>query len=273
MKSAATVTASFLLMLASSWSFAAPVPVIEITETPVAPSTGGRTQSLQVQPGGGISVQNELIFTLQQLQDEVRMLRGALEEQQHKISRLEQQQLDRYRDVDRRLSLLMSAVPDDALQAAQGGPSTPEPSATDSTSVPMPSPAPAPTAAAGQADTAAYDAAYGHVRQREFDRAETALELFLRDHANSSLVPNAWYWLGEVKLAQGKVEAAGSAFNQVLTAYPGNAKAADALYKLAVLADRGGDRAMARQLMQRVQNEYPQSSAAGLARSFLSTQQ
>jgi len=95
----------------------------------------------------------------------------------------------------------------------------------------------------------------------------------LRDHSDSSLVPNAWYWLGEVKLAQGKVEAAGSAFNQVLTSYPRNAKAADALYKLAVLADRGGDRATARQLMQRVQNEYPQSSAAGLARSFLATQQ
>lgn len=271
MKSAATVTTSFLLMLASSWSFAAPVPVIEITETPVASSAGGRAQSLQVQPGGGISVQNELVFTLQQLQDEVRMLRGALEEQQHKINRLEQQQLDRYRDVDRRLSLLMNAVPDDALLAAQGGQSASEPPTSDTANTPAP--APVPPAASGQDDTAAYDLAYGHVRQREFDRAEAALELFLRDHSDSSLVPNAWYWLGEVKLAQGKVEAAGSAFNQVLTSYPRNAKAADALYKLAVLADRGGDRATARQLMQRVQNEYPQSSAAGLARSFLATQQ
>jgi tol-pal system protein YbgF len=122
-------------------------------------------------------------------------------------------------------------------------------------------------------DAAAYDKAYSHVRQREFDQAEKSFELFLNDYPNSSLVPNAWYWLGEVKLAQGKVEAATSAFNQVVTGYPGHAKAADALYKLGVLSERGGDGAAARALMKRVQDEYPQTSAAGLARSFLSNQQ
>ncbi|MET3998928.1 tol-pal system protein YbgF [Marinobacterium sp. MBR-109] len=271
MKSAATAKATVLLVLASSWSYAAPVPVIEITETPVASRTGG-TQSLQVQSTGGVSVQNELLFSLQQLQDEVRMLRGALEEQQHKLERLEQQQRERYRDMDRRISLLMSAMPDDALLTAQTAleqsqPTVKVPDAAENAATDTSAERPA------ASDTAAYDKAYSHVRQREFDQAEKAFELFLNDYQNSALVPNAWYWLGEVKLAQGKVEAAGSAFNQVITGYPVHAKAADALYKLGVLAERGGDGATAKSLMQRVQNEYPQSSAAGLARSFLSNQQ
>lgn len=271
MKSAATAKATVLLVLASSWSYAAPVPVIEITETPVVPRTGG-TQPLQVQSAAGYSVQNELLFSLQQLQDEVRMLRGALEEQQHKVERLEQQQRERYRDMDRRISLLMSAVPDDALLAAQSNQEQPKPTAG------LPNVADnaelnASVEGVTAGDAAAYDKAYSHVRQREFDQAEKSFELFLNDYPNSSLVPNAWYWLGEVKLAQGKVEAATSAFNQVVTGYPGHAKAADALYKLGVLSERGGDGAAARALMKRVQDEYPQTSAAGLARSFLSNQQ
>lgn len=274
MKSAATAKATVLLVLASSWSYAAPVPVIEITETPVAPRTGG-TQSLQVQGTGGYSVQNELLFSLQQLQDEVRTLRGALEEQQHKLERLEQQQRERYRDMDRRISLLMSAMPDDTLLAAQGSQASPDQSLQtgDSSEAAGTNAANNPVTGAVEDDTVAYDQAYSHVREREYDRAEKAFELFLSEHQNSALVPNAWYWLGEVKLAQSKVEAATNAFNQVITGYPGHAKAADALYKLGVLAGRGGDGSAARALMQRVQDEYPQTSAAGLARSFLSNQQ
>lgn len=275
MRHAATVQAAVLLMLASSCSGADPVPVIEITEATAGSLAGGQVQSSQLTAAGKNPLQHEMLFTLQQLQDEVRMLRGALEEQQYKVARLEQQQRERYRDMDRRISLLMAAMPEEALLAAQSELSSPaEP--PESTPVSSDTDKPADNTAKATAATegsGAYDRAYALVRQRDYLQAEQALEAFLAEFPDSKLVPNAWYWLGEVKLAQGKSEAAAQAFNQVIAGYPDHAKSADALYKLGVLAQRGGDHVRSQQLMQRVLDEYPQTSAAGLARSFLTTQQ
>ena len=276
----ATARVAALLMLASSWSSAAPVPVIEITDATGAPLAGGQANLSGPAVSARNSVQQEMLFTLQQLQDEVRSLRGKVEEQEYRLKQMEQEQRERYRDMDRRISLLMAAVPEEALLAAQNelnSAAQPAPSGegspvsgTAGTASAVDNAVDNESAALGEQD--AYDQAYGQVRQRNYARAEASLDAFLRQYPDSSLAPNAWYWLGEVKLAQGKSEAAAQAFNQVLTAYPDHAKSADALYKLGVLAQRGGDRARAQALMQRVLNEYPQTAAAGLARSFLTTQ-
>lgn len=267
--------AALLLATVPSWSSAAPVSVIEITDATGAPLAGEPVGTVRSAAVGRNSVQQEMLFTLQQLQDEVRTLRGKLEEQEYRLKQMEQEQRERYRDMDRRISLLMAAIPEEALLAAQtelnarAQPDTTEDSQGSSDAGAAP-------AAGGETATlseqAAYDQAHAHIRERNYIQAEASLETFLRQYPDSTLVPNAWYWLGEVKLAQGKSEAAAQAFNQVLTSYPNHAKSADALYKLGVLAQRGGDRTRAQELMQRVLNEYPQTAAAGLARSFLTTQ-
>src|SRR5690606_25900639 len=46
-----------------------------------------------------------------QMQQEVSMLRGLLEEQEYRLKKLEQDQLDRYQDIDRRLSALSAGSP------------------------------------------------------------------------------------------------------------------------------------------------------------------
>ena len=53
------------------------------------------------------SANSELVLLLQQLQAEVRQLRGEIETQQYRLQKLEKEQLDRYRDMDRRLSSLV----------------------------------------------------------------------------------------------------------------------------------------------------------------------
>ncbi len=50
------------------------------------------------------SVQGELFMQLQQMQDELARLRGTLEEQQNQIQQLKQESLERYQDLDRRIS-------------------------------------------------------------------------------------------------------------------------------------------------------------------------
>jgi tol-pal system protein YbgF len=278
MKSLVTVGAALLLALTSLCSRAAdPVPVIEISPPPVAPGAAG--QPSPARRGAGVSVQNELLLTLQQMQDEIRALRGALEAQQHKLERLERLQRERYRDMDRRLGLLISTLPEGAAPASpqaspQGEAGAPAavPERTDAAAGADTTAGADATDSAAMSDGAAYDNAYRYVREREFVQAEEALAQFLTRYPDSALLPNAWYWIGEVKLALGKEEAATDAFNQVISRFPTHPKAADALYKLGLLAQRGGDGALARRLMQQLQEQFPQSSAAGLARSFLSNQ-
>lgn len=263
---------------------AAPVTVVEI-------SNAGAGSAAATQPRA-LSAQNEMFFMLQQLQDEVRSLRGIIEQQQYRIDQLEAQQRDRYRDMDKRISLLFQQLPEGAALAAspdQPPAATTGPAVTGDATSPMPQnpmpqdPMPQSRESQAQAkpvgsaagtsvsadENAAYDAAFAKVRSREFAQAETALENFIRQYPASGLQPNAWYWLGEVYLARQNSGESRKAFNHVTEHYAEHTKAADALYKLGVLSGREGDAAGARRLMQRVVEEYPQAPAAELARGYL----
>ena len=51
--------------------------------------------------------------------------------------------------------------------------------------------------------------------------------------------------------------------------YPDHQKVPDALYKLGVVYHRLGDVNRAREYLTQVRRQYPQSSAAGLAKTYL----
>ncbi len=242
---------------------AAPVTVVEVSEAGVGGVTAPKPRVL--------SAQNEMFFMLQQLQDEVRSLRGIVEQQQYRLDQLERQQRDRYRDMDKRISLLFQQLPQAAVQptsegeAAETAPNTVGvPSSAESTDR-----AAVPAAAVQAGEQQVYEAAFAKVRARDFATAEAELKAFIAQFPNSTLQPNAWYWLGEVYLAQQKTADSEAAFTRVVDNFSQHNKAADALYKLGVLSGRSGNTPKARQLMQRVVQEYPQAPAADLARGYL----
>lgn len=67
------------------------------------------------------SAQGELFLQLQQLQDEVSRLRGMVEEQQYEIRQLKQESLDRYKELDGRLSGGQALLPRSRLLLALSG--------------------------------------------------------------------------------------------------------------------------------------------------------
>src|SRR5690606_34658552 len=87
-----------------------------------------------------------------------------------------------------------------------------------------------------------YEAAFEQERLRDFEKAEMAFNAFVRRYPQSDYAGNAQYWLGEVYLAQSDLDNAGKAFAQVINQYPGHRKEADALYKLADVERRLGNR-------------------------------
>ncbi|WPC03905.1 tol-pal system protein YbgF [Pseudomonas benzenivorans] len=218
--------------------------------------------------GGGAqapaSAQGMMFTQLQQMQQEIAQLRGLLEEQQYEIQRLKKESLERYQDLDRRLS----------GGAAGAAPAqNPSPDGAPAAGGVSQSPIGQAPAASGPADPEKeklfYDAAFDLIKAKDFDKASQAFAAFLRKYPNSQYAGNAQYWLGEVNLAKGDLQGAGQAFARVSQAYPQHAKVPDSLFKLADVEQRLGNTDKAKGILQQIIARYPGSSAAQLAQRDL----
>lgn len=203
--------------------------------------------------------QGELFYQLQVLQEEVRMLRGLVEEQSHQLGRLKQQSTERYIDMDRRLADLASGNSGAVTTEAAAG--------TEKTVAVTSKPA-------GEGEKAAYDAAYALVPKRQYAEALSAFQMFLLDFPDGKYAPNAYYWLGELYLVikPADLEASRQSFTQLLELYPKHPKEADAMYKLGTVYYLKDNKEKSRQWLEKVIAEYGDSmnSASNKAKDFLS---
>ncbi|MEH6581014.1 MAG: tol-pal system protein YbgF [Halioglobus sp.] len=240
---------------ATSYGVNTAAPTAQPMAAPSAP-TGGQSADQNL---------GNLFYQLQQLQQEVMMLNGKVEEQAHELRKLREQNLERYVDVDRRLS-----------EVGGGSGGSPAAAATTGGAATIASQPPA-----GQASVAelpgegeAYRAAYALVRNQQFDQAVDGFQQFLQNYPAGKYAPNAHYWLGELYLVivPADLESSRQAFMLLLDQYPDNSKIPDALYKLGKVHFMKGNRDRAKEFFDRVIAEYGSSnnSAAKLARDFLS---
>lgn len=203
-----------------------------------------------------------LYIQMQQLQQEVMRLNGIVEEQANEVRKLKSQSLERYVDLDKRLSAIGAGA---AATAGSGGSAaaTPGPSVSAGSSGASELP--------GEGD--AYRGAYSLVRGQQFDKAVDAFQQFLRNYPDGKYAANAHYWLGELYLVidPPDLEASRQAFTLLLNQYPDNPKAPDAMYKLGKVQFLKGNREKSKEYLERVISKYgnTNSSAVKLARDFL----
>ena len=202
----------------------------------------------------------QLFHRLQVLQQEVQELRGQVEEQQHRIERLTRQQQQQYLDLDQRLLALRGQGQGQAPAATAPGSRG---ASTAAASRPTP-----PATGSAPPERQAYAAAFNLMQETKFEESVAAFNRLIEDYPNGQYTPNAFYWLGELHLAMDEVETARQSFVQVLTLYPEHGKVPDALYKLGVVHHRLNDNERALQYLNRVIAEHPDSTAAGLARTY-----
>ena len=242
----------------------------------VAPA-GAQTSAAQ----SGVSDRrlSELFYQLQVLQQEVQELRGLVEEQSYQLNRLARDQKEQYIDLDRRVAGLTTGA--GGVAASSMAQTEPAASPGGLTAAQPGTGGLAPTTAAGSAATAAlpgpatgvsereaYQAAFDLMKGRKFEESIAAFNDLIVRYPNGQYTPNAFYWLGELHLAQQDTEQARQAFMQVVNLYPDHPKVPDTLYKLGVAYHRLGDTNRALEYFSQVQTRYPQSSAAGLAASY-----
>ncbi len=215
------------------------------------------------------------------LQEDVRQLRGLLEEQDYKISQLLERQRELYRDLDQRLSDLStksSAATVPAATTVAATTTTPElPVLTPSQPTPAiaekPKPAKIDAAKAAaklaEEEQAAYDAIFPLVRNKQYVEATKAYQDFLQAYPTGKNAANARYWLGQIFNVQNQLEEADTQFKLVVTQYPDSAKAHEALLKLGEIAKKRGLTDAAKGFFQKVLQQYPDSPSARVAQQKL----
>ena len=157
-----------------------------------------------------------LALRVQQLEEEIRRLNGLVEEQASLLMRLQDQSLERYVEMDRRLAAIGTVDPSVVIE---GGEDTDSPAPDDT--VPS-ADVPVAVAEVQPGEREAYQSAYGLVRERQFEAAVDAFNTFLVSYPFGRFAPNAHYWLGELYLVIEPVdpESARQNFQLLLDQYP-----------------------------------------------------
>jgi tol-pal system protein YbgF len=108
----------------------------------------------------------------------------------------------------------------------------------------------------------AYDSAMGLVNAKKYDAALDALAAFLVKWPDHPYADNAMYWRGECYFARGQYAPAAEQFEGVLARFPTGNKAPDAMLKLGMSQVKLGDPAKAKDLFDRLAQQFPKSDAA-----------
>ncbi|ENV07900.1 MULTISPECIES: YbgF trimerization domain-containing protein [Acinetobacter] len=240
---------------------------------------------------GSPSLNWEIMQKNQKLEEEIRKLRGQLEEHDNAIEQLKKELTNRYTDLDQRLELLSQKIdpPEDNPEAQDG--------ATAGAATDTAAPVIAPTAPAAQQQTppvkpqapaaeqppqpntattsnttnqielekAAYTVALDAYKQGGAKKAIQPMQNFIKNHPNGIYVGNAYFWLAEFYLAVEPVDykAAKQNYNIVATRYPNSAKASRAVYQLYSIAKEvDKNTALANQYKSKLLSQYPQSEEA-----------
>ncbi len=213
-----------------------------------------------------VANQVEAAQHLDEVQSNVRQLRGRLEELEHSNEALAKQQRDLYADLDKRLAAAGGAA---AGAAAAGGAAAGGASGETAAVGGAASPGAAAGAAAGNApssvEQAVYTQAFDALKAGSYSVAITGFKDFLGTYPASALAENAQYWLGEAYYVNHDYDAAAVAFRTVLKKWPDSRKAPDALLKLGYTQYAQKQNAAARATLTEVTRKYPGSDSAKLA--------
>ena len=99
--------------------------------------------------------------------------------------------------------------------------------------------------------------------------AQRAFQQFVAEHPNNERTADAYFFLADILVQQGKPQEALTAFQEVQQRFPTSSRVPDALYRIAILQIEAGNVDEARTILQRIVNTYPETAIALIARDKL----
>lgn len=160
----------------------------------------------------------DLLNQVEQLNKEIRNLKGNLEVAQHQIEVTQQRQKELYTDSDSRLRKLETAPP-----VTQPPPVTQAP----------PVVTPNHTSNIDAAENAALESAQALLKESKFKPAFEAFNKFVKDYPNSPLAPDAFYGLGSSQFSLKYFKAALITQQKLVAQFPDSPRLPEAKYNIA----------------------------------------
>lgn len=216
----------------------------------------------------------DLLTQVQQLQREVRQLRGEVETQGYQLQEMQQRQRDLYLDIERRLQggqpagampPLLPTDPTSQLPTETAAPDTPLDRSADAPPPPVAARPQQQANVASPDEQAAYEQALNVLRDGRYTDAAQAYREFLARYPHGRYADNAQYWLAETHYVTRQFQAGLEEFGKLVSLYPNSLKVPDALLKMGYIHYEMGDWKAARQQLETLVQEYPDSTAARLA--------
>ena len=192
--------------------------------------------------------QLDLAGQIQRQAEEIARLRGQIETLNYELETAKKRQQDFYLDLDTRLRKFESPA------AAAGDP------ASGAAAKPAGDPA---------RESQDYEAALNQFKAGKYKDAAAGFGAFVQKYPDSSLAPNAQYWLGNAWYAQRDCKRAIEAQSLVTTKYAESAKAPDAWLAISTCQQEMGNPTGARRSLETVIAKYPAAPAADTARERL----
>src|SRR3990172_5121115 len=187
----------------------------------------------------------DLASQIEALRAEIARMRGQIEVIQNQAETADKRGTDLYVDIDTRLRKLEQAK--EAAAADRPGAEAGPPAA----------------------ETKAYEAALNQFKLGNYPLAVSAFQGFLVTYPSSKLAPSAQYWIGNAYFAQRDYKQAIAAQQRVLSAWPEDAKASDAMLNIASAQEGRGARRGAQKPLGALLVKYPQTPAAASAKQRL----
>jgi TolA-binding protein len=215
----------------------------------------------------------QLMQKAEQLENDIRSLRGKIEEQDYEISQLKRDLQNKYAELDQRIELLKNQIdPDSATDSEEDN----QQDISPSTNKPVENPNTLSTATKSTVqastedmDKAAYTVALEAYKTGGAKKAIAPMQNFIKNHPNSPYISNAYFWMAEFNLAiepTNYVEAKKN-FEIVANKYPDSAKASNAVYRLYTIAlNVDKNSALANQYKNKLLTKYPKSEEAGFVK-------
>lgn len=252
--------------------------------------------------------QLELLYRVKQLQTENQQLRGLLEEQSNEMRLLKQQQRELYSDLNRRLSQMEGGgITAEATSASapvlyspkvttdpkkedlplvldKSSFESPKYGVTEREEVQVSQVKAKPVAEAVPIpvykkqvmskkerldEQTLYQKAYDELRARQYNKAKESFTGVINKYPGGNYAHIAQYWVAESSYAQRDYTQAIVDYQRLLDVYPRSPKRAEAELKKAYSFYELGNKSLARQTLNELLLNYPDTTEAGQAKRFL----
>lgn len=198
------------------------------------------------------------------LADQIRKLRGDLEEMSGNPERLRSDRQDiqtRLDDLAARMRVIENLVGVGEIKSPGKG------AKADRAQAEIPK-----TTKEGKPDLKeSYFDAFNDYKSGNYDEARGKFQAFLKQFPNASLASGAQFWIGECYYVQGNIEKAILEYDKVIKNYPKGDMVPHALLKQGLSFLKLGDKTGARIILEKLSADYPDTHQANIARSTLAT--